>query len=79
MMTSPGRKIAAQPRRSFATLSRNLHFKMRRLSHELVKELARLNSARIGRSELARLAPRDRVRAVKGALAAHHQGISRCC
>jgi hypothetical protein len=73
------RKIAAPPRHSLATLSRSLHLAMLTLSHELVKELTRLNSARIGRRELSQLAPRDRVRAVKSALAAHHQGISRCC
>ena len=49
------------------------------LLHEILNELRRLNSARLGADELARLAPRDRARAVKTALAAHHQGTSRCC
>lgn len=66
-------------RRSLATLSQRLHFLARRLSHELVKELQRLNSARMGGNELSRLPPRDRVRAVKAALARHHEGSSRCC
>ena len=47
--------------------------------HELMNEMRRLNRARLDSEELARLAPRDRVRAVKAALAAHHQKASRCC
>jgi hypothetical protein len=78
-MKKSRQKIAAPPRRSLATVPRSLRFAMLKLSHELVRELTRLNSARIGRSELSRLAPPERVRAVKGALAEHHQGISRCC
>ena len=66
-------------RRSLATLSQGLYLRARRLSHELVKELRRLNSARMGRNELSRLAPRDRTRAVKAALAVRHKGSSRCC
>jgi hypothetical protein len=72
-------QIGADLRRSLVTLSQSLRFFARRLSHELVTELRRLNSARMGQNELSRLAPRDRVRAVKAALAAHHQGSSRCC
>jgi hypothetical protein len=66
-------------RLSLATFAQNLYLLARRMSHELIKELRRLNSARIGRNELSRLAPRDRARAVKVALAAHHKGSSRCC
>lgn len=69
----------ASLRRSFATLSQSLHLLARRLSHELVEELQRLNSARMGEDELSRLAPRDRVRAVKAALNTHHEGSARCC
>ena len=57
----------------------DLHFLALRLSHELVKELRHLNSARMGGTELSRLAPRNRVRAVKASLVAHHEGSSRCC
>jgi hypothetical protein len=49
------------------------------VSHEIMKELRRLNSARMGQNELSRLARGERARAVKDALAAHHQGVSRCC
>lgn len=69
--------IGAGPRRSLVTLSHKFDFMAR--AHELVKELRRLNTARIGSNELSRLAPSDRVRAVKAALAAHHEGTSRCC
>ena len=65
--------------RSFATVSQRLCFLAQRLSHELIKELQRLNSARMGGDELSQLAPRDRVRAVKAALGAHHRGSGRCC
>jgi len=61
-------KIGAELRRILGTLS-----------HELAMELRRLNSARIGREELSSLAPRNRVLAVKAALAAHHKGSARCC
>ena len=50
-----------------------------RLSHELLSEIQRLNSARLGGGALSQLSPRERPRAVKAALAAHHRGISRCC
>ena len=46
---------------------------------QLATELRRLNSARIGNEELLQLSSRDRVRAVKDALAAHHKGSARCC
>jgi hypothetical protein len=49
------------------------------VSQEMAIELRRLNSARLGEDELSRLAPRERARAVKAALDAHHAGISRCC
>ena len=45
----------------------------------LVRELERLNSARLGRERLSQLSASARVRAVKDALAAHHQGSRRCC
>jgi hypothetical protein len=66
-------------RQSVAILSHNFNCMARTLSHELVDELVRLNTARLGSNELSRLTPRDRVRAVKAALAAHHKGTSRCC
>ena len=58
---------------------RDMRHSLPRLVRELLKELRRLNSARLGEGELSRLAPRDRARAVKTALAAHHKGTSRCC
>ncbi len=79
MRKTSRQKNGADIRRSLATLSQSLRFLAWRLSHELVKEFQRLNSARMGGNELLRLAPRDRVRAVKTALAAHHKGSSRCC
>jgi len=51
---------------------------VRRLQ-ELMSEIGRLNRARIGSDQFARLTPRERVRAVKDALAKHHQKTSRCC
>ena len=79
MMAIPRRKNDVGLRRSVGTLSRSFYSLARELSHELVNELGRLNSARIGAAKLSRLGSRDRVRAVKDALAAHHQGSSRCC
>jgi len=72
-------QIGAELRRSIATLSQSAHWLAQRLSHELVREIERLNSARIGKSELSRLIARDRVRAVKAALEEHHKSSSRCC
>jgi hypothetical protein len=46
---------------------------------QLSRELAHLDTARIGREELARLPRKQRVRAVKQALAAHHRHTTRCC
>lgn len=43
------------------------------------RELMRLNSGLIGEERLSRLPPRDRVRAVKAALARRHNGVTRCC
>ena len=72
-------QIAAGARRALVMVSQRLHVLARTLSHEVRKELRRLNSARLGRDELSRLAPRERTRAVKAALATHHEGSSRCC
>jgi uncharacterized protein YjiS (DUF1127 family) len=72
-------KSAADKRRTLATMAQNLCHLMRKLSRELVVELRRLNSARMGDSALSRLTPRDRVRAVKAALTAHHKESGRCC
>lgn len=72
-------KIGAQVRRLIVGLSQSLHRASRTLSHQLVGELQRLNSARMGRSELLRLEPRARARAVKAALVKHHEGKPRCC
>jgi hypothetical protein len=57
----------------------HVNFLARKLFHEIVKEYQRLNSARLGKDELSRLASRDRVHAVKVALAEHHKGSARCC
>jgi len=42
-------------------------------------ELRRLNHARIDSDKFSKLAPRDRRRAVKAALADHHSNTPRCC
>ena len=42
-------------------------------------ELRRLNRARIDSAALASMQPRERRKAVKAALAAHHRNSSRCC
>ncbi|MFZ2064085.1 MAG: hypothetical protein WAU82_23960 [Candidatus Binatus sp.] len=42
-------------------------------------ELRRLNRARIDSTALASMQPRDRRKAVKAALTAHHRNSSRCC
>jgi hypothetical protein len=72
-------KITADLRLSIADMSRHLHLLMRRMWQELVAEFARLNSARLGNRRLLQLARRDRIRAVKADLAAHHRGNARCC
>jgi len=69
----------ADMRHSFAALSRRLCSAAMTLSHQLVNELERLNSARMGKHALSRLDSRDRVRAVKDALASHHEKTPRCC
>jgi hypothetical protein len=51
----------------------------RRVMIEAARELARLNHAGIGREEMARMARRQRTRAVKQALAERHRGRARCC
>jgi len=42
-------------------------------------ELRRLNRARLDSAALASMQPRERRKAVKAALAAHHRNSSRCC
>ncbi|MFZ0680420.1 MAG: hypothetical protein WAN07_22195 [Candidatus Binatus sp.] len=42
-------------------------------------ELRRLNRARIDSAALVSMQPRERRKAVKAALAAHHRNRSRCC
>jgi hypothetical protein len=59
--------------------TKTTHRKLARRLQELMSEIGRLNRARIGSDQFARLSPRDRTRAVKAALAAHHQKASRCC
>jgi hypothetical protein len=44
-----------------------------------VIELRRLNCARMDSAVLASMQPRERSKAVKAALAAHHRNSSRCC
>ncbi len=73
------RKIGAQLRHRIVSLSQSVHRASRALSHQLVRELQHLNSARMGKNELSRLEPRARVRAVKAALVKHHEGRPRCC
>ena len=71
-------EIAARRRHRFTVLSGSYRFLVA-MSQEILNELRRLNSARIGSDELSRLAPRKRAQAVKAALEAHHRGTSRCC
>ena len=78
-MTTSCSKSGNRLRRSPATMSQRMFVIAQQLWHELVDELRRLNSARLGSDELSRLDPRVRVHAVKAAVAAHHEGISRCC
>jgi hypothetical protein len=66
-------------RRSLARWWDMSHAPAVKLSHQIVKELERLNSARLGKKALSQLTPRERARAVKAALEAHHGGITRCC
>jgi hypothetical protein len=79
MMESKRRTNASALRRALAGWSNGLVVLATTMCHETIKELTRLNSARIGPQELSRLAPRKRARAVKDALAAHHAGHARCC
>jgi hypothetical protein len=46
---------------------------------QIARELRRLNSARLGNERLSQIPASERVRAVKDALAAHHQASARCC
>jgi hypothetical protein len=53
-----------------------------RLAHvacAIAIELQRLNRARIDSAVLASMPPRERRKAVKAALAAHHRNSSHCC
>ena len=65
--------------RLFARWWDMLHFPASKLSQQIIEELERLNSARLGKETLSQLTPRKRARAVKAALEAHHHGITRCC
>jgi hypothetical protein len=49
------------------------------LAGAIAIELRRLNRARIDSAALASMQPRERRKAVKAALAAHHRNSSRCC
>jgi hypothetical protein len=53
--------------------------KIARRLQELMSEIRRLNRARFDSDQFEQLSTRDRVRAVKAALAVHHQKASRCC
>jgi len=64
--------------RSRIRLSDSLRL-MGRVSQELVTELARLNTARLGNDVLSQLSRHGRAQMVKAALAKHHDGITRCC
>ena len=74
-------KVAARKNGSTSCgeLLTHVNFLASKLCHEIVTEYQRLNSARLGKDELSRLASRDRVRAVKAALVEHHKGSARCC
>lgn len=78
MMKVSRRKNGAL-RREFAALYEAIQLFATQLSHEVVNELQRLNSARMGKSELSRLSSRQAAQAVKAALNAHHRGRPRCC
>jgi hypothetical protein len=73
------REIRRNLRHSIDSVAQTLHHASRTFSHQLVNELQRLNSARMGGGELSLLTPRDRVRAVKTALVQHHERKPRCC
>ncbi len=49
------------------------------LALALARELARLNSGFVGKDRLSKLDRRERVRAIKSALAERHRGPTRCC
>jgi hypothetical protein len=66
-------------RRMLTLMLQKLRLQARTMLHEVLVELRRLNSARLGSDELSRLTPRNRVRAVKASLAAHHAKRARCC
>ena len=50
-----------------------------KLWRSIVRELRRLNSARIDRKDWSRLSHREKTMAVKAALKEHHQTTDRCC
>jgi len=77
-MKESGQKHGAL-RRDLAALYKRLRLFAEKLSHDIEIELQRLNSARIGKSELARLSSRQATQAVKAALDAYHRERSRCC
>ncbi|MGC2493493.1 hypothetical protein [Candidatus Binatus sp.] len=64
-------RIASRVRLVISTLAN--------LTGAITIEVRRLNRARIDSAALASMQPRDRRKAVKAALAAHHRNSSRCC
>jgi hypothetical protein len=64
-------RIANQARRALMTLAQ--------IADAIAIELGRLNRARLVPGELASMQPRERRRAVRSALVAHHRDRARCC
>jgi hypothetical protein len=71
MANSRDSGIAAYVRRAISTLAH--------VARVIAIELRRLNRARMDSAALASMPPRERRKAVKAALAAHHRNNSRCC
>jgi hypothetical protein len=63
--------MAIHARRALSTLAQ--------IVGAITIELRRLNRARLGPGKLARMGPRERRRAVRAALVAHHRDRARCC
>jgi hypothetical protein len=71
MANSHASRIASRVRQGISTLAN--------VAGVIAIELRRLNRARMDSAALASMQPRERRKAVKAALAAHHRNRSRCC
>jgi hypothetical protein len=71
MVKSHASRIVSRVRLAISTLPH--------VAAAIVIELRRLNRARMDSAALASMQPRERRKAVKAALAAHHRNSSRCC